>query len=206
MAFTLPQSPTPLHERRLFELLEEPQEPFLKLLPSTYSKAYYKRLHNWIQMQLKSISNWVEKAPFNIGGFSTELTAEPRKVNGIEELFNELFELAYTPAFYQLLGSPTCKFDQTHKFKRSANCEPRRTQKKLHESSHECFRYEKIEEVIREMTTSEVSSSRRAWSGLKQVREVGDEVEDMIFEDIKEETIIEMIRSYCKFSRSSSSF
>lgn len=94
MACTLPQSPTPLHGRRLFELLEEPQEPFLldaylpekghspKLLPFTYSKASYKRLQNWIRMQLKSISSWVEKAPFN-AGFSTELTAEPRKVHGI---------------------------------------------------------------------------------------------------------------------------
>lgn len=94
MTFTLPQSPTPLHGRRLFELLEEPQEPFLldthllekgrspKLLPSTYSKASYNRLQNWIQMQLKSIASWLQKAPFN-AGFSTELTAEPTKVPGI---------------------------------------------------------------------------------------------------------------------------
>lgn len=121
------------------------------------------------------------------------------------ELFNELFELAYTPAFYNLLGSPTCKFDQTQKIKRPDNCEPR-ADNKLHESSHERSIHEKTEEVIREMTANEVSSSRRAWSGLKQVRQVGDEVEDKIFEEIKEDFIIEMISSYCKFNRSSSSF
>lgn len=110
----------------------------------------------------------------------------PRK---ILRIFNDFLEVAYAPAFYQLIGSKR----QIHKWSASerkimlhAKIPP------LNGKSH--------------LVISELScSSDVEWSGfLSQVGEIGVELEATLFEDIKEETISDMLCSQCKIWRSSS--
>lgn len=103
----------------------------------------------------------------------------PRK---ILRIFNDFLEVAYAPAFYQLVGSKR----QIYKWSASER-------KVLHA---------KIPPLnsTRYLVISELScSGDMEWSGFRsQVGEIGVELEATLFEDIKEETISDMICSQCK--------
>ncbi|CAD5182183.1 unnamed protein product [Musa acuminata subsp. malaccensis] len=112
------------------------------------------------------------------------------------DIFNELLEVAYTPAFYELIGSKW-QLDQSDKLL----------------DSHECFNHEippllkqKALSTIRELTVSELASSRSEWSRFQlQMREIAIDIGAALFEDIKEETILDIIGSHCTSQWSSSS-
>lgn len=112
------------------------------------------------------------------------------------DIFNELLEVAYTPAFYELIGSKW-QLDQSDKLL----------------DSHECFNHEipplfkqKALSTIRELTVSELASSRSEWSRFQlQMREIAIDIGAALFEDIKEETILEIIGSHRTSQWSSSS-
>ncbi|CAL9048018.1 unnamed protein product [Musa banksii] len=112
------------------------------------------------------------------------------------DIFNELLEVAYTPAFYELIGSKW-QLDRSDKLL----------------DSHECFNHEippllkqKALSTIRELTVSELASSRSEWSRFQlQMREIAIDIGAALFEDIKEETILDIIGSHCTSQWSSSS-
>ncbi|CAL9113011.1 unnamed protein product [Musa textilis] len=112
------------------------------------------------------------------------------------DIFNELLEVAYTPAFYELIGSKW-QLDQSDKLL----------------DSHECFNHEipplekqKDLPTIRELTASELASSKSEWSRFQpQMREIAIDIGAALFEDIKEETILEIVGSHRASQWSSSS-
>ncbi|RRT44656.1 hypothetical protein B296_00015926, partial [Ensete ventricosum] len=112
------------------------------------------------------------------------------------DIFNELLEVAYTPAFYELIGSKW----QLHQPDKLLD-------------SHECFDHaippleeQKDLSTIRELTVSELASSRSEWSRFQlHMREIAIDIGAALFEDIKEETILEIVGSHCTSQWSSSS-
>lgn len=108
----------------------------------------------------------------------------PRK---ILRIFNDFLVVAYAPAFYQLIGSKR----QIHKWSASERKMLHAKIPPLNGTSH--------------LVISELACSSDAeWSGFRsQVGEIGVELEATLFEDIKEETISDMLCSQCKIWSSS---
>ncbi|WOL10913.1 hypothetical protein Cni_G19672 [Canna indica] len=273
----LPESP-PINGRRLFEMLQEPQEPFVLevyLLEKGYSNRLLssqstrivcwpgkgcRRLQRlttrhcktWREVLLRNILNWVDKAPSNAAAFclsefgrkrsiGRELNRKHRRNNivvgsklqlqyscdevsavcrvcGMEDnksklgfdrfptkvvhLFNELYEVAYTPAFYQLLGS---NMQLNHSDEKVSNSKEI-TEKLIHEKIPPRNQRRKYITNIEQLTVSELSSSSTEWSQFHhQIREIGIEIEAILYEDIEEEAIIDMLSSHCTFKMSPSS-
>lgn len=110
------------------------------------------------------------------------------------DMFRELLEIAYTPAFYELIGGSKSQLDQPDKIiagelvpdqEMSAPWE--------HQLLHLASR--------KQVTVSDTSSSESEWHGFQhQATEFGTEIEAKIFEDIKEELILDILESTLKYT------
>ncbi|KAG6505266.1 uncharacterized protein LOC121987864 [Zingiber officinale] len=205
------------HGRLLSELLEQQQEPFvldLYLVERGYSEGCLasrscslcwpgkgcKRLKlltsHGFRSWRKALS-WFHRAPhlnnvpkhnacsssswnYNIAHYDAKEEKSgmslslPRKVLRI---FNDFLEVAYAPAFYQLIGSKRQIYEWSASERKmlSAKIPPLNSTRHL---------------VISELSCS----SDVEWSEFpSQVGEIGVELEATLFEDIKEETISDMI-------------
>ncbi|KAJ8494140.1 hypothetical protein OPV22_015861 [Ensete ventricosum] len=225
----LSESPA-VHGRRLLELLQEQQEPFhldvyllekgysdrilasRDMMKKTFCGAAEKNALNWQRIARNHLrADSKRRSPVSIlelrcrrgspvdhvrhvqGKMSTVGLDLPAKVL---DIFNELLEVAYTPAFYELIGSKW----QLHQPDKLLD-------------SHECFDHaippleeQKDLSTIRELTVSELASSRSEWSRFQlHTREIAIDIGAALFEDIKEETILEIVGSHYTSQWSSSS-
>lgn len=122
------------------------------------------------------------------------------------DIFNELLKVAYTPAFYQLVGSKR-QFDRSdvhllHREKEADEESPETTGKFVipRRKKKNKTRFTRLRQLI----GSEMSSSGREWGVFQpQASDIGAEIEATIFEDIKEEVILEMMGSHCTSVRRS---
>ncbi|WOL20607.1 hypothetical protein Cni_G29412 [Canna indica] len=120
----------------------------------------------------------------------------------IVHLFNELYEVAYTPAFYHLLGSNM----QLHHSDEKVSNSKETNEKLIHEKIPPRNQRQKYITNIEQLTVSNLSSSSTEWSQFhQQIRAIGIEIEAILYEDIKEEAIIDMLSSHCTFKMSPSS-
>ncbi|URD73533.1 hypothetical protein MUK42_25502 [Musa troglodytarum] len=234
-----------VHRRRLFELLQEQQEPFLLdvyLIERGYSsdrplasqstcpacwpgnpcrrrtqkltgRRFRTRRGGTVRNMLnklfsrratKNALHWIDTAAVPHVQH-TEKNKGFALTTKVLDIFNELLKVAYTPAFYQLVGSKR-QFDRSdeHLLRREREADeespettgkfviPRRKNKKK--------RFTRLRQLI----GSELSSSGTEWGLFQpQASDIGALIEATIFEDIKEEAILEMMGSHCTSVRRS---
>ncbi|CAD5183247.1 unnamed protein product [Musa acuminata subsp. malaccensis] len=228
-----------VRRRRLFELLQEQQEPFLLdvyLLERGYSdrllasqstcpacwpgnpcrmrtqkltgRRFRTRREGTVKNMLsklfsrratKNALHWIDTAAVPHVRH-TEKNKGFALTTKVLDIFNELLKVAYTPAFYQLVGSKR-QFDRSdvhllHREKEADEESPETTGKFVipRRKKKNKTRFTRLRQLI----GSEMSSSGREWGVFQpQASDIGAEIEATIFEDIKEEVILEMMGSHC---------
>ncbi|XP_018679195.2 uncharacterized protein LOC103979533 [Musa acuminata AAA Group] len=234
-----------VRRRRLFELLQEQQEPFLLdvyLLERGYSdrllasqstcpacwpgnpcrrrtqkltgRRFRTRREGTVKNMLsklfsrratKNALHWIDTAAVPHVRH-TEKNKGFALTTKVLDIFNELLKVAYTPAFYQLVGSKR-QFDRSdvhllHREKEADEESPETTGKFVipRRKKKNKTRFTRLRRLI----GSEMSSSGREWGVFQpQASDIGAEIEATIFEDIKEEVILEMMGSHCTSVRRS---
>ncbi|CAL9044171.1 uncharacterized protein LOC135673376 isoform X1 [Musa acuminata AAA Group] len=115
------------------------------------------------------------------------------------DIFRELLELAYTSAWDQLTKSKKqldqhCEQDD-ERVVDSHECFARETaESEVHETDNSWQTQKEVVSSLTQLTCSDISNARREWYEFQpQVREIGTQVEQAIFEDNIEDVILEMM-------------
>ncbi|RWV95735.1 hypothetical protein GW17_00041616 [Ensete ventricosum] len=227
-----------VHRRRLFELLQEQQEPFLldvyllergysdRLLASQStcpacwpgnpcrrrrsqkltSRRFGTRREGTVRNMLsklfsrratKDALHWIDTAAAPHVRH-TETNKGFALTTKVLDIFNELLKVAYTPVFYQLVGSKR-QFDRSDGH--LLRCETEADEESPETTGNFVIprrnNNNKRFTRLRQLIGSEMSSSGREWGPFQpQASDIGAEIEATIFEDIKEEAILEMMGSH----------
>ncbi|URE05499.1 hypothetical protein MUK42_20956 [Musa troglodytarum] len=119
------------------------------------------------------------------------------------DIFRELLELAYTSAWDQLAKSKKqldqhCEQDE-ERVVDSHECFARETaESEVHETDNSWQTQKDDVSSLTQLTCSDISNARREWYEFQpQVREIGTQVEEAIFEDNIEDVVLEMMCLHC---------
>lgn len=121
-------------------------------------------------------------------------------------MFRELVEIAYTPAFNELLGLQA-ELVQSDKIVLDCGRETEEAIAKCHDHEintggevvHEETTASWTQGKLQQLIVSDISSSMSEWVGFQhQVTQIGAEIEAKIFQDMEEEMILDlMLGSQC---------